>query len=143
MIKMKIIQSMNIKRFPPQNALWLRYQFFASNFRQTCLLVVRNSNFSKWREYSKGAAVSTYQRKGGGVHHIIYISRDSNPGSSVGNARWWPLHYWCDVVPRPGFEPGTTASSGQRSPTELPGQTDTLNYTYVILHKKIALSNFM
>ena len=25
------------------------------------------------------------------------------------------------LVPRPGFEPGTTASSGQRSPTELPG----------------------
>ena len=34
--------------------------------------------------------------------------------------------YTTDVlmVPRPGFEPGTTASSGQRSPTELPGQTD-------------------
>ena len=28
------------------------------------------------------------------------------------------------MVPRPGFEPGTTASSGQRSPTELPGQAD-------------------
>ena len=57
------------------------------------------------------------------VEKLIYTSRDSNPGSSVGNARWWPLHYWCSMmVPRPGFEPGTTASSGQRSPTELPGQ---------------------
>ena len=31
------------------------------------------------------------------------------------------------LVPRPGFEPGTTASSGQRSPTELPGQVDLLH----------------
>ena len=43
-IEMEIVQSMNIKRFSPQNALWLRYQFFVYNLRQTGLLMVRNSD---------------------------------------------------------------------------------------------------
>ena len=37
------------------------------------------------------------------------------------------------MVPRPGFEPGTTASSGQRSPTELPGQVGKSQFIFKLI----------
>ncbi len=60
------------------------------------------------------------------VNKIIH-----QPGFEPGFERWQRpvmtatlLMFPVFLVPRPGFEPGTTASSGQRSPTELPGQAD-------------------
>lgn len=64
------------------------YQQIVDNIRQTNLMIVISSNISN--QITLVLEESSFldaQRRRGAVHQLIYISRDSNPGSSVGNAR--------------------------------------------------------
>ena len=67
---------------------------------------------------------------------LLYISRDSNPGSSVGNARWWPLHYWCSLFfwcPDPDSNRGQLPLQGSALPLSYLGRQ---NY-YLIMNSNL------